>query len=149
MYQCLFILNTKIIFHICSRSYWALCFFLLIHIYTGTNKFHILANNWQIKDVLYYRRWFRKTKSHIVQLGLGQSLTLKSLSITTTTTHNNTNFFKRSRLRRRLRFDMLRNWSPPLQFFYSPLLKFIFYPHPLFSAPPHPKKNYPHHTKRF
>ena len=51
MYQCLFILNTKIIFHICSRSYWALCFFLLIHIYTGTNKFHILANNWQIKDV--------------------------------------------------------------------------------------------------
>ena len=45
----------------------------------------------------------------VVQLGLGQSLTLKSLS--TTTTHHHpppptTNFFKGSRPSRKLRFDM-------------------------------------------
>ena len=143
MYQCLFILNTKIIFHIYVVDHIELfVFFLLIHIYTGTNKFHILANNWQIKDVLYDRRWLRKTKSHSVQLGLGQSLTLKSLSITTTTTHNHTNFFKSSRLWRRLRFDMLRNWSPPLQFVLLSPPQIYFLPTPpIFQPPPTPPKN--------
>ena len=118
-------------------------FFVRIHIYTSTDKFHILANNWPIKDVLCDQRWFRKTKFHIVQLGLGQSLTLKSLSITTTTTHNHTNFFKSSRLWRRLRFDILRNWYPLSNYLTPPLPKFIFIHTPYFSAPPS-KKNDPH-----
>ena len=44
---------------------------------------------------------------HIVQLGLSQSLTLKSFSTTTITTHHHrTNFSKGSRPNRSLRFDM-------------------------------------------
>ena len=66
---------------------------------------------------------FRKEKysdKRIVQLGLGQRLTLKSLSTTTT------NFLKGYRLHRRLRFDMqaflsIKNYQPsPLVLILTP-----------------------------
>ena len=105
-------------------------FFVRIHIYTSTDKFHILANNWPIKDVLCDQRWFRKTKCHIVQLGLGQSKRLKSFPTTTTHCTN---------------MQTLKLIPPPLpNFFYSPppLPKLSFDPHPLyFNAPPPQKKN--------
>ena len=122
----------------------SLFFPLPIHIYTSSDKFYILANNWQIKDVLCDQRWFRKSKFHIVLLGLGQSLTLKSLSITTTTTRKHTNFLKSSRLWRRLRFDILRNWSPFSNYFDSTPPQIYFYPHPLFFSPTLKKKIDPH-----
>ena len=74
-----FYTELQIIFRMCSRSYSGLCFFVLIHIRTSTGKLYILAKNSQIKGV-YDQRWLGKTKSHIIQLGLGQSLTLKSIS---------------------------------------------------------------------
>ena len=68
-----------------------LMFFCLsiIHICTSSDKAHILPNNSQIMG-LYDQRWFGNIKSHIVQHGLGQSLTLKSPP----PTHHHTNLFR-------------------------------------------------------